>query len=96
MTETTNGAYYRAPTLAERFWRKLGFRYNLGDDPEGTDGLTGWMQTESYFEFGWYPRLLLLLTGRLKVVTTCHFDTPSPKVVKTRLDWMMYWPGQPR
>ena len=95
MTDSAQYATY-VPTLSERLWRKLGFHYHLGDEPEGADGLTGWMCNESYLQFGFLHRLRFLLTGRLKVRTVYHFDTPSPGTIKTRLDWMIYYPGQPR
>lgn len=34
MTDTQNLALHYVPTLAERFWRKLGYHYHLGEEPE--------------------------------------------------------------
>lgn len=82
-----NEASYHVPTLRERFWRKLGFRYHLGDEPEGTDGLPGWMCTDSTLHFSFGDRLRLLVSGKLKTRTVSYFDTPAPAVVKNRLDW---------
>ena len=97
MTDRAEGyVAIHVPTIRERVWRKLGFRYHLGEEPEGTDGLEGWMCTNSHFEFTWLDRLRLLMTGRLLVSTFVHHDTPSASVVKTRLDWRIYAPGERR
>ena len=93
--DAQNTAMYRAPTRTERFWRKLGFHYNLGEEPVGPP-LEGWMCNESYLHFDFVTRLRLLLTGRLLIRTMYEFDAPSPRTIRTRLDWMIYWPGQPR
>ena len=87
-------AIYR-PTLSERLWRAIGFRYHLGEEPPDLDGdaLQGWMVTEAVFSFTLADRLRLLLTGRLRVRTTCYTDTPSPSVCKNRLDWQIHPPG---
>jgi hypothetical protein len=89
-------AMHHVPKLRERIWRKLGFRYHLGEEPENVDGLEGWMCTKSHFEFTWLDRVRLLMTGRLMVSTIVHHDTPSADVVKTRLDWRIYAPGERR
>lgn len=60
----TNLAMYHRPTLRQRFWRSVGFRYHLhdlDDDP----ALPGWMMTETKIEFSVADRIRLLLTGRL-------------------------------
>lgn len=94
MTDTIQAscAHY-VPSLRERFFRKLGFRYHLGEEPEGTDGLPGWSCTDSHLHFGIADRLRLLLTGKLFVSTKMHSDVPSAMVVKTRLDWRIVEPG---
>lgn len=90
-----NFAVVYVPTLSERFWRALGFRYHLGDEPDGADGLLGWSCTVSNMHFSWADRLRLLLTGRLRIQTISYFDTPSPNVVKNRLDWEIKPPSRP-
>lgn len=91
-----NYAVQYVPKLRERIWRKLGFRYHLGEEPEGTDALEGWMRTDTRLEFGLLDRIRLLLTGRLLVSSTVHHDTPSASVCKTRVDWRIYAPGEKR
>src|SRR5258708_6478688 len=93
---TQNFAMVHVPTLAERFWWRLGFCYHLGDEPADIDGdaLPGWMMTETHFSFSVADRLRLLLTGRLRVRTTSSIDTPSPTIVKNRLDWQVFAPGE--
>lgn len=91
---TENYAAFHIPTLRERVWRKLGFRYHLGDEPENVDGLEGWVRTDMRLEFSIADRLRLLLTGRLFVASIVHSDTPSPSVCKSRLDWRIYAPGE--
>lgn len=89
----TDGAYHLVPTLRQRFWRKLGFRYHLGEEPEGTETMIGWMRTDCRIHFGWADRLRLLVSGTLKFSTIVHHDTPSASVCKTRLDWQIVAPG---
>jgi len=93
MTDATNGVYTFKPTLKQRFWRALGFHFHLGEEPEGIDRLPGWMKTEISLNFGWIDRLRLLMTGRLRVHSTVYFDTPSPMVCKSRVDWHALPPG---
>lgn len=95
MDDATQTGFYmtRTPTLSERFWRRAGFRYHLGDEPEGTDGMPGWMCHGVRMKFGIVDRLRLLLTGRLHVKSVMHTDVPSANVVKTRIDWEIIRPG---
>jgi hypothetical protein len=92
-------ATYR-PSLATRIWRRLGFRYHLGaEDPrdeKAVDKAAGWMRNETYFNFNLTDRLRLLISGRFKVILTQHIDVPSPDKVVTRVDWMIYHPGERR
>lgn len=94
--EPTAGYKVYVPTWRERFWRKLGFRFHLGDEPEKPvpDPFVGWMQNKCSFHFGCGARLLLLITGRLEVTTTFDLDTPSPDKIRTRLDWQIKAPGE--
>ena len=89
MTDTTNQAFQPVPTLGERIRRRLGFRYHLGDEPEGCEALEGWMRTDIRLRFGWADRIRLLTTGRLFIACIVHTDTPSPDVCKSRVDWMI-------
>ena len=93
MTDATNNAMYHMPSLRERFWRKIGYTYHLGDEPEGADVLPGWMRTDMRLHFGWADRLRLLLTGRLFIASIVSTDTPSPSVCKSRMDWRIVAPG---
>lgn len=93
-SDTVGHAAIYKPTIAERLWCCLGFRYHLGEDPEGTDGLEGWSRTDTRLHFGWVDRLRLLTTGRLMVSTISHYDTPSPSIIKTRVDWKISAPGE--
>ena len=74
-------------SLRERFWRRIGYRYHLGDEPEGADALAGWVRTDTRLHFGWCDRLRLLLTGKLLVVSIVRMDVPLPTVCKSRMDW---------
>lgn len=87
------GCFYAAPTLRQKFWRACGFRYHLGDDPPDSDLLQGWMRTDMGMNFSWLDRLRILLTGRLRISSIVHFDTPSPAVCKSRMDWYILAPG---
>jgi hypothetical protein len=101
MTDTTqeaqppqNFAMISTPTLTQRFWRWAGFRYHLGDDPEGIDGMIGWMKTDIHLHFGWADRLRLALSGKLFVASVLHYDTPSPMTCKSRVDYWILQPGE--
>jgi hypothetical protein len=84
-----HGAMEYRPTMADRMRRALGFRYHLGEDPEDIDNLEGWSATRTRMHFSIADRVRLLLSGRLLVVTTQHFNAPSPDIVKTRVDWQI-------
>lgn len=92
----TNEAMFHKPTIRERFWRALGFRYHLGDEPEGVERLEGWMRTDIRLDFSILDRLRLLLTGRLFVALIVHTDTPSASICKSRMDWTISAPGERR
>ena len=92
MTETTNQAFILKPTLAQRIRRRLGFRYHLGDEPEGSGTLEGWMRTDIRLRFGWADRLRLLATGRLFIASIVYTDTPSPNFIANRVDWAIQTP----
>lgn len=92
--DTMSHGSIHKPTLSERFWRALGFRYHLGEDPEDVDVLQGWTRTDTRLNFHWTDRLRLLLTGRLVVSTISHYDAPSPSVIKNRTDWQIRAPGE--
>jgi hypothetical protein len=94
MTDTPRDfAMYHVPTLAERVWRKLGYHYHLGEEPEGSDTLPGWHCTEIRLHFGFIDRLRLLTTGKLKLRSILMTDTPSAMICKNRLDWRISHPG---
>lgn len=88
-----NQALYAVPTLRVRFWRAIGFRYHHGDDPPDADLLPGWMRTDLRINFSLSDRLRLMLTGKLRISSIVHFDTPSPDVCKSRMDWRILAPG---
>jgi hypothetical protein len=92
MPEIANSAMMHAPTVRERFWRALGFRYRLGDEPEGIEKMKGWMQTRSRIDFSLLDRLRLLLTGRLSIILTQHTDSEVASCVN-RLDFQIKAPG---
>lgn len=91
-----NFAAVHKPTLSERFWRALGFRYHLGEDPEGVDSLEGWTRTDMRLEFSIADRCRLLMTGRLFIAYISHYNAPAPSIVKSRMDWQIRAPGEPR
>ena len=92
--QSENTAFFREPTLRERIWRRLGFRYHLGEEPEGCEALQGWMRTDIGLHFGLADRLRLLATGRLFIASVVHTDTPSAMLTKSRVDWMIKAPGE--
>jgi hypothetical protein len=89
-----HGGYaVHTPTVAERMWRRLGFRYHLGDEPKDTDKMEGWMCTETRMQFGIADRLRLLLTGKLYIRLVQHLPVKCD-YAKNRLDWHIEAPGQ--
>lgn len=92
--ETTHGAYgvAYAPSLPERLWRALGYRYHHGDEPDGIDALEGWMCTETRMQFSFPDRLRLLLTGRLHLRLVQHLPVRCD-FSRNRLDWEIKRPG---
>lgn len=82
-----NFASIHVPTFRERFWRTLGFRYHLGEEPQGAETLTGWMRTDIRLHFSFADRLRLLVSGRLFVASIVHTDTPSASICKSRVDF---------
>lgn len=87
-----NGAMHHVPTLRERIWRRLGYRYHLGAEPDGIDALPGWMCTESRMHFSVADRVRLLLTGRLHLRLVQHM-TQQVDSTKNRLDFHILAPG---
>ena len=87
-------AMFHKPTRLERFRRWMGFRYHLGEEPEGADTLQGWMRTDIRIDFSLLDRLRLLFTGRILVASILHTDTPSPNVCKSHVDWKIFAPGE--
>ena len=81
------------PTLQTRWWRMIGYRYQMGVEPEGSDALSGWMRSDIRLHFGWRDRLRLLLTGKLFISSIVMTDTPSPTICKSRVDWRIIETG---
>lgn len=94
MSEHVEAGYvtYKS-TAVERFWRALGFRYHLGDEPDGIDGLEGWMCTKTWLHFSFADRLRLLMTGRLHITLVQHLPVRCDWA-KNRLDWQIKHPGE--
>lgn len=87
-----NVAMYHVPTLRERFLRRIGYRYHLGDEPEGIDAMPGWMVTENRMQFSLADRLRLLVSGRLHFRLT-QYTSVQVESAKNRLDWHILAPG---
>lgn len=97
MTDETQGfAMEYVPSLRERFWRKMGFHFHLGDEPPDVDLLKGWMQTRMGINLTFLDRVRILFTGKLRLTLTSHTDTESPSVIKNRFDWEIIPPGDKR
>jgi hypothetical protein len=85
-------AFYARPTFRDKFWRALGFRYHLGEEPPNAENLAGWIKTDCFLHLGWLDRLRFLVSGRLFVAVTVSTDTPSPTICKSRMDWRIVEP----
>lgn len=68
------------PTLAERFWRKAGWRYQRQELPDDAP-TEGWAMTQVHLNVSFADRLRLLLTGRVRLDVRQAFDTPVDTVV---------------
>lgn len=93
----TERAFYLAPSRRTLFWRKMGFRFHLGNDvaeDKAGEAWQGWMRTRSHLQLDWRDRLRLLVSGRLNLQHTFHIDTPSPDKIHTRFDWHILPPGE--
>lgn len=87
-TPSYGGYSVYAPTLSQRAWRALGFRYHLGEAPKDTDNMEGWMCTETRMQFSFLDRLRLLLTGRLYIRLIQHLPVKCD-YARNRLDWQI-------
>ena len=85
-------ALYHVPTWRERAMRRLGFRYHMGETPEGADDMPGWMCTESRMHFSFTDRLRLLVSGRLHIRLVQHM-TQQVDSATNRLDFHILAPG---
>lgn len=92
MTETQNFEMHYVPSLRERVWRRIGFRFHLGAEPPGVEVWPGWARTELRMSFGVLDRIRLLLTGRLHISLTTYADTPINNC-RSRTDWIIDAPG---
>lgn len=94
LQEQQSWAYCAKPTFKQRFWRGLGYRFHLGEEPDDafTQQCKGWIRTTTYLHFGLLDRLRLLFVGRLNVQHTIHTDTPTPTKTYTRMDWQIMPP----
>lgn len=68
MTENAFAMEYR-PSLSERFWRALGWRYHFVDLPETpeVEKMPGWAMTHVRLSLSFGDRLRLLFTGRVRL-----------------------------
>ncbi len=87
-----NGAIHHVPTLRERVARWLGFRYHLGEEPDGVAAMPGWMCTESRMHFSIPDRLRLLISGRLHL-RLVQYTSARVEGTKNRLDFQILAPG---
>jgi len=76
-----NFAMYHKPTIIEKLWRALGYKYHLVDLPEEADGMDGWIMTHTRFNFDFFDRIRLLLTGKLYVDTRQATDVRVGKCI---------------
>lgn len=86
-------AAYHVPTWTEKLRRALGFRYHLGEEPEGYEELPGWMATDIRMSFSFMDRLRLLLTGRLFIQAVQHTNVEVDHC-KSRISWQIKAPGE--
>jgi len=68
MTDVNNGCMIYTPTLAERFWRALGYRCRgVPEETPEMEGLRGWMMQTVVWRVSLLDRLRLLIGGRVRV-----------------------------
>jgi hypothetical protein len=94
MGDCMNCAQVYRPRLSERLARFLGYKYELGEDPEGHEQLSaGWARTTTRLKFTWLGRLRLLFSGRLKIELTHYANLPIDRM-SSRVDLRMYAPWE--
>lgn len=82
------------PSLLERFTRLLGFKYDLGEEPDGHEQLTGgWARTTSRIHFSVLARIRLLFSGKLLIEHTHYANLPIDQM-RNRLDLRIYAPWE--
>ena len=91
--QVENGAVSFQPDFAWKLRRWFGFRYHLGNEPEGAENMPGWFVTTTRFQFTLADRLRLLISGRLYVRHTSHADAKLD-TVKNRMDWQILAPRE--
>ena len=89
-----NLAMVYVPTLRERFWRALGFRYHHVDPPPAAEGMPGWMMTRVRLDFSVLDRLRLLLTGSLRLDLSQSTNVQVDTCVSSS-SWRIRAPGEP-
>lgn len=83
--KVTDFAMIHRPTLSQRLARRLGFRFTLGEEPDGVENMPGWARTTVRMEFDILDRLRILVGGRIHVDLTHYTDKPFD-VMKSRTD----------
>jgi hypothetical protein len=84
METEQNFAMISVPTLAERFWRRIGFGV-IADPPTPpkAENMLGWAVSDTVICFSFSDRLRLLIGGRLRIWATHHTDTVVNEMVTT-------------
>lgn len=90
---TQNGCQVYRPTLAERFWRKVGYRYHLTDLPEDAGAMPGWAMTNVRLTLSFTDRVRLLLTGRIRLDVRQAMDVSVETVISATSLQILY-PGE--
>lgn len=91
-TEPMNLAMKHRPTTLERLARRLGFKFHLGEEPEGVDAWPGWARSEIRFKFPFLDRLRMLVSGRLDVSVTHYADVRFDEMrIRTDLRFPAPW-----
>lgn len=80
------------PSRAQVFWRRLGFRYHLGEHEKDIDWAKGAIDTTTGVRLGFLDRLRILASGHLRVRTVMYTDANVQKTAE-RVDWEIVEPG---
>ena len=81
------------PTVAERFWRNMGYRRYPSELPEDARAMPGWAMTNIHLSVSFADRVRLLLSGKIRIDCE-HAMSESVDTVITASSVTIMRPGE--